>query len=98
MKNSEKIYQKLISKRGDIFMNKKEKTLVSELNIKNRTRKLLEKNGLKTVEDIMMYTEGHPYLMKEKIKGFKEKDAGDLYEALKPVLCMALFEGRSALK
>lgn len=79
-------------------MIKKEKTLISELNIKNRTRKLLEKSGFKTVEDIMTYTEGHPYLMKERIKGFKEKDAGDLYEALKSVLGMALFEGRSALK
>ena len=79
-------------------MNNKEKTLVSELNIQTRTRRLLEKSGFKTVEDIMTYTEGHPYLMKEMINGFKEKDAGDLYEALKSVLGMALFEGRSALK
>ena len=79
-------------------MNDKEKTLVIDLDIKKRTKKLLIKSGYKNVEDIMTYTEGHPYLMKERIKGFKEKDAGDLYEALKSVLGMALFEGRSALK
>jgi len=79
-------------------VNDKEKTLVTDLDIKKRTKKLLIKSGYKTVEDIMTYTEGHPYLMKEMIKGFKEKDAGDLYEALKSVLGMALFEGRNVLK
>lgn len=79
-------------------MNNKEKTLVNDLNIKSRTKRLIIKSGYKTVEDIMTNTEGHPYLMKEKIKGFKEKDSGDLYEALKSVLGIALFEGKGVLK